>query len=463
MAVIFTLATLSLIGCDDDSPPDLAELVPGRLSQMDPNVASLVERQAGKIKADPGNAVAYAELGMIYEANLMWAAARRAYEAAVELDQASTWWRFHLAISTREAGDLERALELLEEMVVSDPNLAPIQHRLGAARVEAGDLNGASNAYRSLIELEPDRPEGYHGLGEVMLLERNFQAASELLERSLAINPRYRAARYPLGLAYRGLGRLQDAKREMAYGADTWLQYLPDPLTPKIREYTVNLPAQRNMAAVMLQRNRPDQAAELLENILQKQPRNATDLNNLAIAYMRQGRFQDAKAKLDTAREIAPEKFSTWLNLSSLAARTGDREAALIYARGAVERAPNVATVHVSLARAEAEMGRIDLAADSLERAVQLDPQDAQARGMLAEINVRRGRFEAAEENFLGVLTLIPDSLTAVLGLGRLYLQQGRAEKARLMLARAQKLAGGQASVAAFENEIAISDRGDTQ
>ena len=274
------------------------------------------------------------------------------------------------------------------------------------------------------------------------------------LERAVALDPGYRAARYTLGLAYRGLGLIEEAQREMARGLDALPRYLADPLTPQIQGYAVNLPAQRNRAAGVLRGGRPDQGALILEQVLMEQPGNTTDLNNLAIAYMRMGRFEEAQARLDEARGIAPEKFTTWLNLSSLATRSGDPEAALTYAEIAVERAPNMAQTHVALAMAEAELGYLERTAASLERALRLDARDPQIHGMLAEVSVELGRPEQAEEHFQSVLVIVPDSLTGVLGLGRLYLQQGRLDRAGAMLARASELAPGNARVAAFEREI---------
>jgi len=456
------LTTLLLCACGD-SAPSPEDLVPANLSRLDPNVVTLVEQQMARIKSHPGDGVSYAELGMIYEANLLWADAKRAYAVAVELEPTSAWWRFHLAVATRTAGDLEGALRLLQALSAEHPDLAPVQQRLGEALTEAGELAGAAAAYRRVIDLMPGSPEGYHGLGEVRLLERDYTGTRELLERAVALDPGYRAARYTLGLAYRGLGLIEEAQREMARGLDALPRYLADPLTPQIQGYAVNLPAQRNRAAVVLRGGRPDQAALILEQILIEQPGNTTDLNNLAIAYMRMGRFEEAQARLDEARRIAPEKFSTWLNLSSLATRSGDPEAALAYAETAVNRAPNMAQTHVALAMAEAELGYLERTAASLERALRLDARDPQIHGMLAEVSVELGRPDQAEEHFQSVLLILPDSLTAVLNLGRLYLQQGRFDQAGEMLVRAKELAPGNTRVAAFEREVLDRAPGDRE
>lgn len=451
--IVFLFTTLLLCACGDGNPSRV-DLVPTNLSQLDPNVIELVEQQMTQINSQPRAGATYAELGMIYEANMLWPDARRAYAVAVDLEPDSTWWRFHLAVATRTAGDPEEALRLLQDLAAEYPELAPVQQRLGEALTEAGELADAAAAYRRVIDLLPGSPEGYRGVGEVKLLQRDYAAARELLERAVDLDPRYRGSRYALGLAYRGLGLPEEAQRELALGVDALPRYLTDPLASQIREYEVNLPARRNTAAALLHGGRPGQAASLLEQVLSEQPGNATDLNNLAIAYMRIERFDEARLRLVEAQRIAPEKFSTWLNLSTLAIRTGDPGAAVVFAEGAIERAPTMPQTHVALAIAEAELGDLERTAAALERALQLDARDPQTHGMLAEICVQLGRLELAEEHFQDVLTLRPDSLTAVLGLGRLYLQQGRLDRAGAMLVRASELAPGNARVAAFEHEI---------
>ena len=450
-ALVFGTVLLCACGSSDPVPPDL---LPANLSQLDPNVIELVGQQMTRIKMHPDVAESYAELGMIYEANTLWPEARSAYAAALELEPAPTWWRLHLAIANRTAGDLQESLRLLRGLAAGHPDLAPVQQRLGEALAESGELAGAASAYSRVIELAPQMPEGYHGLGEVRLLQRDYAAARELLQRAVALDRAYRAPRYALGLAYRGLGMLDEAQREMAAGIDALPRYLSDPLTAKIQGYVVNLPALRIRAANLLNSRRPDQAALLLEQILKQQPGKAADLNNLAIAYMHMGRFDEAQASLDQAREIAPEKFSTWLNLSSLATRRGDAEAAAGYAKTAVERAPEMAQTHVALAMAEAELGNLEQTAASLERALQLDARNPQTHGMLAEVSVQLGRLELAEEQFRSVLIIQPNALTAVLKLGQLYLQQERLDEAGEMLLRAQALAPGNERVAAFEREM---------
>jgi len=452
LTVFLSLTTLLLFACDG-SDPSPADLLPANLSQYDPNVITLVERQMSQIESNPRDAANYAELGMIYEANELWPSARNAYAKAVELQPTSTWWPFHLAVARRNAGDLEGAMYLLQELAADQPTLAPVQQRLGEAFTEAGELAAAATAYQRVIDQMPDSPQGYHGLGEVRLLQRDFATASQLLERAVALDPRYGGSHYALGLAYRGLGQLEQAQSQMALVVDAWPRYLPDPLTSLIQDYVVNLPARRNMAAAMLQA-RPTQAALLLEQVLNEQPGNTTDLNNLAIAYMRLERFEEARANLEEARRLAPEKFQTWLNLSSLAMRGGDPKAAVTYAKAAVERAPKMAQTHVALAMAEAETGNLEATATALEDALRFDARDPQIHGMLAEVSVQLGRWGPAEQHFQSVLEIRPNSLTGMLGLGRLYVQQGDREKANAMLVRANRLAPGNARVSAFGREI---------
>ena len=120
--------------------PEVAQ--PDNLAQLRPEVQQLVRTNLARAEAAPRDAQAHGRLGMIYEANLLWDAARTSYATAAQLDPDTPAWRLHEAIATREAGDPEAARALLQAVAAEQPDLAAAQQRLGDALLEAGDLDG---------------------------------------------------------------------------------------------------------------------------------------------------------------------------------------------------------------------------------------------------------------------------------------------------------------------------------
>ncbi len=380
------------------------------LDKLEPAVARLVRETTAEVEAHPGRAAAHGKLGMVYEANNLWPGARESYGRASTLDPENPVWRFRLAIGAREIGDPAAALELLRRLERSEHVAFPaLRQRLGEILLESGDLAGARQRYLELMALAPEAPQGYVGVAETWLRERQFAQAAELLEAALALDPSYPVSHYLLGLAYRGLGRLEEAEQEMRIGAGGAVRYLPDPLTDEIRSYAVNLTARLGEAGALLAAGRAAEAVRLLEGVVEDNPQNLSALNNLAVAYMRAGEADRAREILLQARELDPGRFSIYLNLSSLAMRSGRPDEALRWADEAVERAPDQSRTHVARAGVLASSGRFGEAVGSAERAAELDPGDLRAQLLLADLYLREKRFPEAHEALERARALAPD------------------------------------------------------
>jgi tetratricopeptide (TPR) repeat protein len=428
---------------------DLRALLPPDLSAVDGAVAELVrqtyaeaEEAATSAEQQAALADALADLAMVYEANVLWPAAVRAWRAAMAASPAvPASWTFHYAIVLRETGDIASAADVLTSLARQHPQLAWVQERFGEALSEQGVLDGALGAYRQVVALAPDSPLGYVGQGDVLLQMQRYDEAIRSLERAAAMAPGYRQARYMLGLAYRGVGRLEEAALELQRGVDARRRYLDDPLTGELRRRTVNSPAVRNAAASMLASNQPDEAARLLEALLRRGSADIDDINNLAVAYMQLGRTDESRRLLEQSAALIPDRFSTQLNLASLALRERDASRAMTHARRAVALAPDVARTHVMLARVAAAQGDWTTAEQSLSAAERLDSRDPQVAAMHGDVLLRLGQRDAAVARFAHALTLWPDFLPAQVSLANLYLSAGDQAAARAMYERARSLA----------------------
>ena len=189
-------------------------VLPENLDRLDPDVVLLIERQAREINVRPYEPEGHGILGLMFEANTLWEEARQSFAIASSLAPDAMLWRYHLAIATRQAGNFQEALDIMRALAHEYPSFAPVQQRLGEASLEIGDLGAAVAAFRRLIELSPQAPDGYVGLGGTLLGQKNYVGAARLLEHAVAIDPRYPLARYRLGMAYRGLGRQEEAQIE---------------------------------------------------------------------------------------------------------------------------------------------------------------------------------------------------------------------------------------------------------
>jgi tetratricopeptide (TPR) repeat protein len=441
------LALLALVA----APLRSAELPPPGL---DPAVVRLVAELEASVAAEPDSAAAHADLGLAFEANLLWENALEAYARAANLEPSNPDYRLHVAIAQRETGDFEASLATLEKLVESHPDYAPAIQRLGAAYLESGDGAGARRVFMSLVQLDSELPEGHAGLGDALLRDGETEMAIRQLEIALGLDPAYASAHYLLGQAYRSAGLVEPARRHLAYGQDAQPRFVMDPLSRRAPLYSVNVTSRIDQAMGYLGERRPDKAVALLQTVLADHPENVTVLNNLAIAYMHGGNLPKAQATLERALSVDDRKFSTYLNLSALAQRRNQPEEALRWADEAVVRGPDVARVHTTRAAALLRLRRMDDAIGSFEAALEADFREQEPYLALANLELRRGNAEVSAGYSRRALQVWPDLLPAYLLLSHATLELGNTDEAREAIGAVRALAPDHPQLAEFDQRL---------
>jgi len=429
-------------------------ILPQNLEQLDPAVVALIKSKASAAGAGPREASRHGDLGLVYAANLFWDEARLCFETASKLAPEEMLWKLHHAIAVRQAGDYQRALELLKSLAKQYSYVPALQQRLGQTLLETGDLTGAEAAFQKLINLAPGAPQGYAGLGNIMLQKQNASAAAQLLEKAVALAPDYRNAHYLLGLACRDLGWNDRAEIELARGLNASIVYLPDPATEKIEHYAVNLTSRLKQAEAYLNANDPKSAAQILEPALAYHPENASVLNNLAVAYMRQGLLPEAEKLLRRALNSDESRFITYINISSLALRANRADQALQFADSAVAAAPKMGQAYFVRGQALARLQRFDDALKNMQMVLQLDTPKPQNYAFTGDIYMELRAYEKARNYYQNAIKLEASMLPAIVGLARASWALGRREEAKTALAEARRLAPAHPLIRRLEQEF---------
>lgn len=89
-----------------------------------------------------------------------------------------------------------------------------IQASLGRAYAQQGERVRAEECFERALELDPNMLEAQRYLAAQLLENRAWPSAAALLERSKTLAPADPGIRLDLGVAYRGMGRYDDARRE---------------------------------------------------------------------------------------------------------------------------------------------------------------------------------------------------------------------------------------------------------
>jgi protein O-GlcNAc transferase len=247
--------------------------------------------------------------------------------------------------------------------------------------LEAGRLPEAKALFRVILAQDPDDADSLHLLGLITAQQGDPAAGAALIQRAMALAPGRAPYHNSLALAYRSLGRADDA----------------------VREYR---------AAVVLR------------------PHSAEIHNNLATTLRDLGRHDEAVAHYHLAAERAPGIAAIWCNLANALAETGPPEEVEENFRRAVEVDPGFSQAHASHGRWLMTQARWAEAEGKLAEAARLDPGQVPVWNNLGITLQEQGRAEEGEKCYRRALALAPQFAVAHYNLGCLLLEQGRTDEA---------------------------------
>jgi Flp pilus assembly protein TadD len=204
----------------------LATFNTGRVPQAEPLARRAVDvalNEAGPTETDRAqrSADALVLLAVILAVRGDDAAALKAVQQAVRLAPAHFDAQLALGRALFGMGDNTGAIRAFQAAKVLQPTNAQVLFFLATALERSGDIKAALATYRELIAVNQDRSEGHLGLG-VLLLKRGGAEADEglkELERALQINPNLYEARVALGRALNSRGRWNDAVEHLLRAA----------------------------------------------------------------------------------------------------------------------------------------------------------------------------------------------------------------------------------------------------
>jgi Flp pilus assembly protein TadD len=371
--------------------------VPADLATIEPDLRAYVGGYIDQVREAPRSWERHGELGLVYEANDRWEEARVAFRVARDLAPSDEPHpAYHLALVTFQAGDPVGATAVLREVVREHPSFAPALHRLGVALLDAGRPEEAAPLFERVMKLEPGDAAGYVGLAETRIRAGDFPRAVELLEQALKAAPRNGTARYLLGTALRGLGRMEEAERELSLAEGAGAHVMVDDWTLRIPPHARQIQRRMARATAFMDAGRHAEAVQQFEDILDSHPGNPDVMNNLAVMHVRMGDQAAARAWLLRCEAANPTHVPTAYNLALVERDLGLLDDALVHAESAVQASPRVATYHVMRASILTALGRHADATGSWRAATTIDASVLEAQLGLAESLFAQGRVADA-------------------------------------------------------------------
>jgi hypothetical protein len=203
------------------------------------------------------------------------------------------------------------------------------------AALQVGDDVRADNKLAQLTQLAPDEPAGWANWGMLALRQRNFDPASERLERARALEPENDQIYYLIGLLEKGGGRSPEAITALRKAVE---------LNPK------NLVATFALAEEIERQGDENSAAEyqrLVQKILEVQPDNLAALLEFGRIAAKRGDADSLHRTVDkiTQRSAGwPAEVQQQLSALQTAASGSDPQAAatrIAFLRNVLVRVPD--------------------------------------------------------------------------------------------------------------------------
>ncbi len=293
---------------------------------------------------------------------------------------------------------------------------------------------------------------------------RDLDAARNVLERGISENPGLARAHYELGRVLLGLGRPEEALRELETARDLapddidtlWLlateyenagrydqaeaiygsilRVAPDhPTTIRAdhrRRYVV--------ATRLARRGELAEARRLFAELAREDPSDILSLYSLGVAQMLGGLGDEATRTFEQVLDKEPAYVNAWINLARLAQARGRLTEAAGQLRRAIDLSPADSPERES-AQTELDLieagllsadGNLQAAYDVYEAILERHPDEVRALAPAARIAQRLGRKSEAIALYRRILERLPTDAPARLALARLEFETGEIESA---------------------------------
>jgi predicted O-linked N-acetylglucosamine transferase (SPINDLY family) len=276
---------------------------------------------------------------------------------------------------------------------------------------EAGRLQQAEAIYRKL----PNNADALNLSGVIAYQTGRHEQALELIRKAIRANPANASYHFNLGLSYRALDRIGDAR--MCYQKAV-------ALSPRYVD------AHNNLGVVLRDLGQLDEAVKCYQKVLSLNPDYVEAYSNLGAVLKEQGRFAESLAYCQQALARNPDHVGALGNLGASLNELKRYDEAIACSHQALARDPHCADAHNHLGAALKEQGKLDEAAISYRAALALRPDWSVLHFNLGSLLASEGKADEAAACFSQALQIAPGFADASNSLGAVLLGEGKMQLA---------------------------------
>jgi Flp pilus assembly protein TadD len=229
-----------------------------------------------------------------------------------------------IADATRAEGRFAEAMQIYQEVLVSDSRSVAAQYGVAECLLALGKAGDARPMFEALAHNPKFHAVGLQGEGLALLVLGQREDGAKFLREAVEADPK-------LWRAYNGLGLLADLKRQPDEAAEHYAKALAGSESAAVFN---------NMGYSRLLAGKPDEAIVSFRKALGLEPNSETVLNNLRLAIAAKGNYGEA------LRTVPREQMAAALNnVGYIAMQRGDFHSAEGYLARSMENSSSFNTI----------------------------------------------------------------------------------------------------------------------
>lgn len=314
------LVNLGLALAIDEQPAE-AERCYREALDMDPHVGSahlnlgclLAKREEAWDEAEaslhraaqlmPGSSLPWRELASLLTDRRRYEDAAAAYNQALTIDPEDTVAAYHAGHLYMRWRKPAEAAGYYEMAAAAAPDSQQMQTGLAGALQEAGEPDRALDIVDALLVRDPEYADAHNVRGNCLYVKRNYAGAVDAYEEALRLNPSFGVAAYNAGNALRYLGRLDEAMDYFRRAND---------IDPTVAS------AHNGIGMVHQQRGHHEAAIVAFDKALEIDPELGDALNNKAVSLQNLGRYSEALTTYYALLDAQPDRSAAYFNLGTM-------------------------------------------------------------------------------------------------------------------------------------------------
>ena len=249
-------------------------------------------------------ASAYTDLGVWYADQKQYSCAADAFATSLQMDpnqKGAGHVAFMFGVSLYFSGNTKDGITALKEAEQVGYNSLELHIVLAGALETTHSTKEAEDEWRAAIAFDPESTTALDALSNDLIRDRDFAGTISLLEVPRLLGQRSTQQSMNLGSAYAGAGKLDEAARVLRDGLNT---------SPG----SVALAGQ--LANVLVQLNRKDEAAAVLELSVDEHPYDAQTHEALGVVLAQMKDMARAKEHFERAIALGDNNAEARANLA---------------------------------------------------------------------------------------------------------------------------------------------------